>query len=663
MPPSSPAVEPQLATLESLEPHARWSQLTDAPLSGLALAREAGRILVWDDAHNILVLDVAGNRLISTRAPVPLHLATISDDGTQIVVTSREGDIWWLGAKLEPRVHRPGVRHMIGLALSPQGEYLAVGCSDSHTRLYDWHGRPITNLLTHRPLKHMAFLAGQSCLVAAAEYGLVGCYELDGQPRWQDALWSSAGHLATSGEGYAIFIACFSHGLQRYGWDGTNEGAYHLSGSVTRASVDYDGKIIAAATLEGALAVLNAAGHVLWRQTFLHPVKDVVLDASGRLLLYGLQTGEHTLLDLAPVAAQQPKQRAPARTAPAAAGTASPVELSAASPSGPASASRSATSQLREPTWKLPAFESDSQAETAVLALAADPIRIVVFSSRKRFDVFDEKGERLHTSDVISGVGRFLEGATGLVVAATDRELAVYDVATNTSTRFADRLVQISHLVIDPLVGEIAVVEERDRIERFDLAGRRRWLEQLHWNVESLAVGADRTSAITTDQGLLLVFDSEGRRIGEFRTRQPEPLALVRLGPQWITLAGKSQLVRGHQLSGGVEWETLLPTEAWRLVRVGKRVVARAAGGRSYLLDARGQLLLDATELPHEATLFSDPFDDPLALFWRVGNVMVTELSGRVRWRHLSAESLGPVAAGPPGVVCALGRELTFFAA
>src|SRR5206468_7475166 len=119
-----------------------------------------------------------------------------------------------------------------------------------------------------------------------------------------------------------------------------------------------------------------------------------------------------------------------------------------------------------------------------------------------------------------------------------------------------------------------------------------------------------------------------------FRTVPQEALGLARLGPRWITLAGKSQRIRSHQLDGTPDWEVHTATEAWRLVRLGSRVVARDAAGRSYVVDARGQMILDSTELPPEAVLFLDRAGEPLALFWRAGNLMVTDLVGRVQWRH-----------------------------
>jgi hypothetical protein len=73
-------------------------------------------------------------------------------------------------------------------------------------------------------------------------------------------------------------------------------------------------------------------------------------------------------------------------------------------------------------------------------------------------------------------------------------------------------------------------------------------------------------------------------------------------------------------------------------------------------------MVLDTTELPPESLLFLNRNDEPSALFWRAGNLMITDLVGRVQWRHISSETLGPVAAGAAGVACVLGRELVYFA-
>jgi hypothetical protein len=643
-----------------IAPQVRWTHLTDAPLVGMVLAREAGLILAWDDSHSLYLLDLAGNRVRSTRTPVPLTLAAMSDDGSQIIAVSKDGDVWWLNRNLEPRLHQGAHRYLIGAALSPFGEYLAVSMNDNHTFVYDCLGRRLTNLLTHRPLRHLLFLVGQPYLIGAAEYGLAGCYELDGEPRWQDALWSSAGHVSASGEGYAILVSCYGHGLQRYGLDGTNEGAYHLGGDVARASIDYDGKTFAAATLEGTLLLVNAAGHILWRQALSRPAREIALDAAGRFILYGLETGEITMLDLAGSAASLRPVPA-AASGPKTTHDVSPVLLAPAVAT-PSQSSRGAGRQLREPTWKVSAFDSESQAETAVMGLIEHPTRVVVFSNRRRVEILGDRGEQIHATDLMAGVGRYLEVDASLVVAATDREIVVYDISANTSTKFFQRCTQLSHLRIDSSAGEIVVIEERDRLSRFDLAGERRWVKTIESPVEHLVLGANRTCAVTTEDGRLIVLDGDKHVVGEYRTMPREVLSAVRLGSRWITLAGKSQQVRCHELAGSVEWQTTIPTEAWRLARLAGRVIARAAGGRIYVLDSMGKIVLDSTELPSESLLFLNRRDEHCALFCRAGNLMVTDLMGRVQWRHISSETIGPVAAGGAGVACVLGRELVYFA-
>jgi hypothetical protein len=650
------------ATADVLQPRVRWSQLTEAPLAGLGLAREPGIVLAWDHAHNIYLIDMAGSRLRTTRTPVPIQLAAISDDGTQLVIASKDGVLWWLDRDLQPRGNVPGHRNLLGIALSPHGELAAASMADSHTFIYDGNGRRLTNLLTHRPLRHLAFLVGQPLLVAAAEYGLAGCYELDGRPRWQDSLWSSAGHLSATGDGFAILVSCFGHGLQRYALDGTNEGAYHVGGGVARASVDYDGKTFAAATLEGEVFVLNAAGHILWRQMLPKPAKDVLIDAAGRVLIYGLETGEINLLDLFPSKTDGGGETTkPARAATEKRPAARPSEPTAIAASD-APSRDSATSALREPSWKAAAFESDEQAETSVLAVVDKPVRVAAFSNKKRVEVYSAAGALIHATEPMSGVGRYLEADAELIVGATDRQVVVYDVAGNTSARFSERLNQVSHLRIDSEAGEIVTVEERDRLSRFDLGGNRRWQKVVDSPIEGLAIGPNRTVAVTTEDGQLIVFDGERRVIGEYRTQPRESMQVVRLGSRWITLAGKVQLVRCHRVDGLIEWETRLPGEAWRLYRLAGRLVARAAGGRTFALDSHGRLLLDSSELPPESLLFVAGGDQPAAVFWRLGNLMVTDLTGQVRWRHVSHETLGPLAASAAGVACALGKQLVLFA-
>ena len=84
---------------------------------------------------------------------------------------------------------------------------------------------------------------------------------------------------------------------------------------MSHAVPDFPGRTIAAATLEGELAVMNSAGNVRWRTRLPRPVIALEIDPLGRYVIYGHATGEIVRLDLF---ADKQAARSQARTAAAA---------------------------------------------------------------------------------------------------------------------------------------------------------------------------------------------------------------------------------------------------------------------------------------------------------------------------------------------------------
>ena len=64
-----------------LQPAPAWSVVTDAPLAGLAFAREAGIVLAWDVGDQLYLIDAKGYRQTTLRAEGRIVAATVSDDG------------------------------------------------------------------------------------------------------------------------------------------------------------------------------------------------------------------------------------------------------------------------------------------------------------------------------------------------------------------------------------------------------------------------------------------------------------------------------------------------------------------------------------------------------------------------------------------------------
>ena len=99
-----PEMSPRTST--RLEPEVAWTIVTESPLKGLALAREAGRILAWDEGNQLYLLSAQGESLSFSRVPQRITAGAISDEGSLIALLG-EGDDASL-VLLERRFRRRG---------------------------------------------------------------------------------------------------------------------------------------------------------------------------------------------------------------------------------------------------------------------------------------------------------------------------------------------------------------------------------------------------------------------------------------------------------------------------------------------------------------------------------------------------------------------------
>ena len=292
-----------------LEPFTTWTVVTDSPLKGLSFAREAGTILAWDEGNQLYLLSIQGESLSFSRVPNKIQSAAISDDGSLIalLVEPEDSGLVLLNADFEVENERAAPPEATFVTIDPHGRYLAVGTRQSTLHFVNRYGRPAGTLETMHSLSHLCFVPGRPMAVGAAAFGtMVGvAFEpgrtqgrLDPEIIWQDRLLSNVGRLAVDGEGNMILASCYTLGIQRFDLRGHNEGSYHLGGTVSHAVPDFPGRTIAAATLEGELAVINSAGNVRWRTGLSRPVVALEVDPLGRYMIYGHSTGEIVRLDL-----------------------------------------------------------------------------------------------------------------------------------------------------------------------------------------------------------------------------------------------------------------------------------------------------------------------------------------------------------------------------
>jgi hypothetical protein len=650
-----------------LDPATTWTVVTDSPLKGLTFAREAGAILAWDEGNQIYLLNTRGESLSTSRVPNRIITGAISDDGSLIalLVEADGAGLLLLSADFDILSERQAPSEASFVTIDPHGRYLAVGTRHNALHLINRHGRPAGRLETMEPLSHLCFIAGRPIMVGAAAFGMLVGIELepsrssgglDPEIIWQDRLMSNVGRLALDGEGSMILASCFTLGIQRFDLTGRNEGSYHLGGTVSHAVPDFPGRTIAAATLEGELVLMNSAGNVRWRTQLARPVIALEIDPLGRFMIYGHATGEIVRHDLFGGSQAKATARAERR---ASGETAAPPQ---------AQNVRTAAGSVRAPDWLVQAAETDQQAETAVLAVVDDPPMIALFTSPHRLQLYSVSGKKLGQGPDMMGVGRIIRTAPGWLAAATDRQIVLCDLKRNTVQRIDVSLVQLTHLAIKPDEFGLALIQERDRIGRLTTAGRWVWKQELRSTIEELAIGPGGYAAVTTNGGQMLIYDPAGGSTTGFNFDPSDPPLVIEApegspsGVTWLTLARRSQWLRGHALNGDVLWDRPIPWEGWALYRLGGIALVTAADGRALSCDGAGSFLVQGAPTGDSNDAFgSEPSGEPIRITRRGVHLICAALDGQVRWRAVVDQPLGPVAAGVPGTIAFLGKSLAWF--
>ncbi|MGA9925692.1 MAG: hypothetical protein WBQ29_20020 [Isosphaeraceae bacterium] len=662
------ALMPEMSdrTASRLEPVTAWTIVTEAPLKGLAFAREAGRILAWDEENQLYLLNALGESLSFSRVPQRIMAGAISDEGSLIALLG-EGDdagLLLLNADFGVGVERPAPSESSFLTIDPHGRYVAIGSRLGAVSFLNRFGRAAGRLETIQPVAHLCFLADRPFLVGAAAFGMLVGVEvlasrtsgrLDPEIVWQDRLMSNVGRLAVTGDGAMILASCFTHGIQRFDLKGRNEGSYHLGGTVSHAVPDFPGRTIVAATLEGALAIMNSAGNVRWRTQLSRPAIALDIDPLGRYLIYGHSTGEIVRLDLFGPGPGT-----------GLAETAGGERVASVRSAG--AAQRTATSSVRRPDWMVAAVQSDEQAETAVLAVTEDPACVASFTSPSRLELYTVTGQKLGQGPQMGGVGRILRTAPGWLAAATDRQIVLYDLRRNMQRKLDLSLVELTHLAIRPDTFGLILVQERDRIGRVTPSARWVWKRELRSPVEDLAIGPEGFAAATTNEGQLMVFDPVGEpTVGSMFDPTDPPLLIDAPegsppGIAWLALCRRLQQLSGHDLRGKVVWSRQLPWEGWSMVKLSRFAIVSSADGRVLALDGSGKTRFEGTASGSSNAVFSiDEHGEPLRISRRSVHLICTALDGRVRWRTVGDEALGPFAAGPAGIAILIGRSMAWF--
>ncbi len=265
-------------------------------LRGLATARERLRVLVWDEKDWLYLFDQNGNLQGQVQPPGRLAAASCADDGSAYAVCGSRGEVWWLKPDLTTAWQTAVPRGAVTLALDSFGQFLAVSDANGGLHVYDRDAATVFSVQSPRPFHHLAFVPSAPCLLACADYGVVGCFDMDGKWLWRDGLVAHIGALAVSGNGERILLACYSEGLQWYSLDGKRQVRQTAPDPCRLAAVSYEGGVILTAGLADRLQVLDLNGTSIGAYIVDSPAVALSLSALGDYASVALSDG--TLLGL-----------------------------------------------------------------------------------------------------------------------------------------------------------------------------------------------------------------------------------------------------------------------------------------------------------------------------------------------------------------------------
>jgi hypothetical protein len=276
----------------------RWSVVLGARPRGLALAREAGWLLAWDEHHWLYLFNRRGERQAQARHPGVLVAAACADDGSAYAAVGDRGEVVWLAPDLSPRWERALPSPAVAVALDPFGQYVAAGDTQGRLYLFDYCGRPLAQSHNPRPLHHLAFVPAAPLLVGAADFGLVAGFDLTARCLWQDRPFVHIGSLAASGDGSRIVLACFTDGLRLYTRGGQKLGRQTLPEPCQMACLAFDGRLSLAASIGHNLFLLDRDGKTLGKLALEQPLAALALGPLGETGVAALADGTLLGLDL-----------------------------------------------------------------------------------------------------------------------------------------------------------------------------------------------------------------------------------------------------------------------------------------------------------------------------------------------------------------------------
>ena len=281
-------------------PRPRWSFSTEARLVSIELARETGAVLAADETGGLYLLNRSGQLATLTRGFQHVAGIALCDTGEAAAAIVRESGFCRLDRHLKTEWSIELTEPILAIAMDPFGEHIAVSMANGDNRVYNSRKKLIGRFQTFRPLGFLHFLATETTILGAAEYGLLCSHSLDGEEIWREALWTNVGDLSASGDGSTLFLPVFNRGIQRFDHEGSNRGSYVLDGAANHSACGYVPARFAVSTVERHLYWLGSGGEMLWATLLPDDVSRLQCDPLCNWIVCGFNSGRIIRMDWPP---------------------------------------------------------------------------------------------------------------------------------------------------------------------------------------------------------------------------------------------------------------------------------------------------------------------------------------------------------------------------
>ena len=242
----------------SLDPS--WSQRLPKPAQGLRLAREAQRLLVWNDQW-LAWYNIKGEIQAQKRFSSPIRDAQLSEDGTAFVVVLEDSSLHWLKSDLQTRWHHSLGSKPLAIAVDCLGVFVALSDSKGTVTVFDAEGVRFREIQSPRAVHHLGFLPISGHLLAVADLGWLAAYDFEKSDWvWRGTLFFNVAYTSLAGSGDPILIGSFTESVAAFHADGSRfEFPFKLPSSKA-VRFTFDGQQLCALGRDGILRGFTLTG-------------------------------------------------------------------------------------------------------------------------------------------------------------------------------------------------------------------------------------------------------------------------------------------------------------------------------------------------------------------------------------------------------------------